>query len=245
MIVGKMFRALTQLFSLSEHRATLLTTSRFGGEPKNHMKLTQKITLVLALLAAAGTGIAQTAAGRGTGLLGQRFVDVGVGLQDIDNFSDHIYSAGASVNTPFLPSLADASFGYTYSRIKGVIRGNANTFSTGLKFYAPLQGVKPFVGANVGWQWVSIRGFDTEDDGIWGATAGVEIPVGAFTLTPRIVYSDDFESTRNSSQEWSYELEANYWFNASSAVYASVARSDGRSGSADSWNYRAGLRVKF
>ena len=209
------------------------------------MKPTKKITLVLGLLAAAGTSIAQTTATSGQGLLGQRYADLGVGVQDVDQFSDNIYSIGASVNTPLVPSSADAQFGYTYSRVRGVVRGHANTLGGGLKVYAPLQGVKPFVGANVGWQWVSIRGFDDDDSGLWGGTAGVEIPVGAFTLTPRVNYTDDFENSRNSSQEWSYEVEANYWFSATKAAYASVGKADGRSGAPDSWNYRAGVRMKF
>jgi hypothetical protein len=209
------------------------------------MKLTQKITLALGVLAAAGASFAQTAANRAQGLLGQRYVDVGFGVQDADGIKDNLYTAGATVNLPFVPNAADFGFSYTYSRFKGPVRANGNAIGGNLNLYAPLQGVKPFVGVNVGWQWTSIRGFDDDDYGVWGAAAGVEIPVGAFTITPRIVYADDFENSANSSQDWTYEVEGNYWFSATSAAYASVGKTDGRRGSIDLWNYKVGVRVKF
>jgi hypothetical protein len=209
------------------------------------MKLTQKITFALGLLAAASASIAQTTTSRAQGLLGQRYVDLGFGVQDADQLSDHLYTVGASVNMPLLPNAADVGFGYAYSRFRGPIRANGNAIGGNLRLYAPLQGVKPFVGLNVGWQWTSIRGFDDDDYGFWGAAAGVEIPLGAFTLTPRVGYADDFENTENSSQDWTYELEANYWFSNTAAAYASVGKTDGRRGSIDTWNYRAGVRFRF
>jgi hypothetical protein len=209
------------------------------------MKLTKKITLTLGLLAAASASIAQTTASRAQGLLGQRYVDVGVGVQDADQLSDHLYSAAAAVNLPLVPNVSDVGFNYTYSRFKGPIRANGNAIGGNLRVYAPLQGVKPFAGVNVGWQWTAIDGFDDDDYGVWGATAGVEIPLGAFVITPRIVYSDDFESSLNSSQDWTYEVEANYWFSTTSAAYVSVGKTDGRRGSIDTWNYRAGVRFRF
>ena len=208
------------------------------------MKLTQKITLALGLLA-AGTSFAQTTASNAAGLLGQRYAEVNFGVQDIKHFSQNGYSLGAAVNTRVIANTLDVGASYDYSWIGGSLRGHANTIGGYATAYAPLSGVKPFVGAGVGWQWSSNRFVGSDDQGLWALTAGVEIPVGAVTLTPRIAYADDFEISRDSSQQWTYSVEANYWLNAKTAVYGSVGRSDVRQSSFDSWNYQVGLRFKF
>jgi hypothetical protein len=209
------------------------------------MKLTQKITLALGLLAAS-TGIAQTATASGsTGLLGQRYAEVNFSLQDLKHVSNNSYSLGASANIPLVPSSIDVGASYDYSWIGGAFRGHANTLGAYATAYVPLQGVKPFVGAGAGWQWSSNRFVGSDDQGLWGLTAGVEIPVGVITLTPRINYADDLEGSRNSSQEWTYAVEANYWINPKTAIFGSISKTDVSHSSVDSWNYGVGLRVRF
>ncbi len=209
------------------------------------MKLTQKITLALGLLAAAGTSIAQTAS-NSTGLLGTRYVEYSFGGQDIAQLKPNLYSLGASVNAPLVPGAFDVGASYEYSWIRGSgLRGHSNSFGGYGTFYTALAGVKPFVGAGVGWQWSRTRGFGGDDQGVWGAAVGVEIPAGAFTLTPRIGYGDDFESSVNSSQQVTYGVDANYWVNAKTAVYGAVSFTDVRASSLESWNYEVGVRLKF
>jgi hypothetical protein len=211
------------------------------------MNLTKKITLALGLLAAAGASFAQTAANTATtGLLGQRYGEVSFGVQDIKHLSTNVYSLGAAVNAPVVPAVLDVGAAYDYSWIRGGgVRGHSNTFGGYATAYTALAGVKPFLSGAVGWQWSSARGFGDDDQGLWALAAGVEIPAGPVTLTPRISYADDFESSVNSSQEWTYAVEANYWVNTSTAVFGSVGYTDVLRSSLESWNYRVGLRVKF
>lgn len=208
------------------------------------MTLTQKITLALGLLA-AGTSFAQTTASN-NGLLGQRYAEASFGVQDIKFISTNAYGLGVGVNTPVIAGSFDVGANYDYDQIRGSgIRSHANTFSGYGTYYTTVNGVKPFVGAGVGWQWSSMRGFGSDDQGLWGAAVGVEIPAGAVTLTPRIAYGDDFEGSKNSSQQFSYGVDANYWVNAKTAVFGAVSFTDVRSSPVESWNYRVGLRVKF
>jgi hypothetical protein len=211
------------------------------------MKLNKKITLALSVLV-AGVSYAQTtppANTNGTGLLGHRYTELSVGLQDIKHFSDHGYSLGAAANNPVIPGVLDAGASYSYSWIRGAFRGHANTIGAYTTAYTVLNGVKPFAGAGLGYQWNSFGHGGVDDQALWGLTAGVEIPAGAFTITPRISYADDFEGSRNSSQAWTYQVEANYWFSATSAVFGSIGKTDVRRSPIDSWNYEIGLRARF
>ena len=110
--------------------------------------------------------------------------------------------------------------------------------------YTTFNGVKPFVTGGVGYQWSRASGF-SNDQALWGGAVGVEIPVASFTLTPRIAYVDDFESPRMSSQQTSYEVEANYWISPRTSVFASVGYTDVNRTNIDSWDYSIGARFKF
>jgi hypothetical protein len=205
------------------------------------MKLTKTINLALGLLAAVSVSKAQTPAP--VGLLGTQYTELSFGLTDIKHFSDNGYDVGAAANTPLIPGKLDGGATYSYSWIRGPFKGHANTIGGYSTAYTVLNGVKPFVGAGLGYQWTNFGVSD--DQALWGGTAGVEIPAGAVTITPRVNYADDFKNSRESSQAWTFQVEANYWFNKTSAVFGSVGKTDLRRSSLDSWNYVVGLRGRF
>lgn len=212
------------------------------------MKLTKKITFALGLLA-TGVSYAQSSAptttSTGHGLLGHRYTELVFGVDDVKHISTHGYSVGASANNPIVPGKVDAGAGYTYSWIGGALKGHANTLTTYATAYAPLSGVKPFASAALGYQWTSLKFGQGDEQAIWGAAIGVEIPAGIVTLTPRLTYQDDFEGTPRSSQAWTASVEANYWFNQNSAVFGSIGHSDVRRSPVDAWSYQIGLRARF
>jgi hypothetical protein len=111
--------------------------------------------------------------------------------------------------------------------------------------YTLLGSVKPFFGAGVGYQWTNFRFGGSDSQGVWGLSAGVEIPAGALTITPRIVYADDFEDSFNSTQEWTYEAEVNYWFAPTKSVFATLGFTDVKSSPVEAWSYDVGFRFKF
>ncbi len=209
------------------------------------MKLTKKILLAFGLAAAAGASYAQTAptGAAPVGVLGQSFSELSFGVQDIDNLSPNFYSLGVGANVPVAPHV-DLGASYNYGWIRGNVHGHQNTIGATATAYTALSGVKPFVMAGLGYQWSSYRGF-RDNGSLWALGAGVEIPVGAITLTPRIVYNDDFEASAASSQAATYEVEANYWVSRSTAVFGTVGRTDYLHSSTNSWNYQAGVRLKF
>ena len=209
------------------------------------MNLTKNITLALGLLSAVACHAQSSPAGN-SGLLGLRYTELNAGLQNISHVSEHGYSVGALANNPLIPGVLDAGASYSYSWIRGPFKGHANTVGAYTNVYVPFNGVKPFAGAGLGYQWSSFSFGANDDMAIWGLTAGVEIPAGpGLTFTPRVNYSDDFEGNRNSTEVWTFQVEGNYWFNASHAAFASVGKSDVRRSRLDSWNYEIGLRARF
>jgi len=210
------------------------------------MKLTKKITLALGLLAVAGTGFAQQSATSGVknGVLGQSYTELSFGTQDIKHLSTNGYGLGASQSTPVTANV-DVAGGYSYNWIKGNIRAHSNTLNGVATAFTTWNGVKPYASAGLGYQWESGRGFH-DNYGLWGAAVGVEIPVCAeATVTPSINYVDDFRGARQSTQQTTFGVEANYWFSKDAAAFAGLGYSDVRRSSFDSWNYTIGLRIKL
>jgi len=210
----------------------------------------KKTILALGLLAAASTSFAQnpTATSTSNGLLGQRFVEFNYTLADLESFSDHNHAGMVSFNVPAIPSLLDVGASYAYDWSNGAVRSHGNTISAYANAYLPLNGVKPFLGASLGYSWVSLPFGLGDKEAVWSASVGVEIPLGSFTLTPRISYSDDFEgSGRDSDEMWTYEVEGNYWFSPRAGVFASIGRAeyDLDPIHLDIWGYRVGLRFRF
>ena len=211
------------------------------------MNLTKKTIITLGLLAALGVSHAQTQPVSTTnGLLGQRFADVSFGVQDVNLIGNNAYAVSGAFNLPLLPSLLDLGGSYSYQWLRsGGTRLTANTLAGTATFYAPLGNVKPFATGILGYQWSRAGAFGSEDRGVWGVAVGAEIPVGALTLTPKVIYSDDFESSANGSQDYTYALEGNYWVTPDAAVYATVGYTEVRHTPIEAWTYTAGIRFKF
>lgn len=242
-----MFRRVTQFFSLlvAAHGLLQRAPERLLGKNKP-MNLIKKTTLALGLVAAACTSFAQTAATSNNGLLGTGYTEFNYTLGDIDSFSDHEHALSAGMNIPVLPGRLDVGGGYTYSWIRGAARGHANTLSTSATAYVPLEGAKPFVSGAIGYTWASVPLGLGDHDAAWSISAGVELPVGAFIVTPKISYADDFNGRiGNSDDLWTYEVEGHYWFSPKAGAYASIGFVDYHRDPVDVWNYRVGLRFKF
>jgi len=214
------------------------------------MKLTNTTVLALALLANVA-GHAQTTTAMapepttGAGLLGHRYTELSFGFENVDHLSEHGYSVGARANNPLIPGVLDAGASYSYSWIRGPFKGHANTIGAYATAYAPLARVRPFATAALGYQWTSLRHGAGDDEAIWGAAVGIEIPAGIVTITPRISYADDFDGSARGSKTWTGSVEANYWYSRTSAVYTSLGRTDVRHSPYDSWNWEIGLRARF
>lgn len=209
------------------------------------MNLIKKTTLALTLLAAAGTSFAQTATKSSNGLLGQRYAEFSYSLADLDSVSTNGHGLALKLNAPVVPALLDVGAGYEYDWIGGRARGHANTFTGTGTAYVPLQSAKVFFAATLGYQWTSLPFNLGDHDAFWNAAVGFEIPVGALTVTPRIVYGEDFNGKVGNNDTWTYEVEGNYWFSAKTGAFASAAFEDIHRSSIDIWIYKVGLRFRF
>lgn len=211
------------------------------------MNLIKKTSLVFSLLAAASSSIAQSTATTGThGLLGQRYLEFNYTLADLDAVSNHGHTTAIAANLPLVPSTLDVGATYAYSWFRGAVRGHSNTVAAYANAFIPTAGAKPFLGAAIGYSWVTLPFGLSDDDPSWNVTAGVEVPLGAVTLTPRLTYADDFNGrVGNTDDSWTYEVEGHYWFAPRMGAFASIAFTDYHRDPIDVWGYRVGLRLRF
>src|SRR5688572_29615799 len=99
------------------------------------MNLTRNITLALGLVVGSVSFAQTTTAGNDNaalGLLGHRYTELILGLQDYSDVSDAVFIAGASANNPLIPGMLDAGASFTYNYVPGPTEatdGNANTIS--------------------------------------------------------------------------------------------------------------------
>ncbi|PTX92462.1 hypothetical protein [Opitutus sp. ER46] len=208
------------------------------------MNLTKKTMLVVGLIAATA-GYAQPETSNASvavpsGLLGQSYTELGYAAADVQDMHKDVHSVGIAANVPVTAYL-DLGAGYSYNWVRGL--AHANTIGASATAYKTVGTVKPFVGAGVGYRWN--HDSDNNEDTIWMTSVGVEIPMGAFTLTPRVVYNDDFNNTKESSQSYTYEVEGNYWVTKTAAVYASAGFENVRNSNQDAIVYSIGARLKF
>ena len=213
--------------------------------------------VLLGLATALSTRAQSPTVSSANGLLGQRYVEASVGAIDPHGSSDYGFSGDVSVNLPVQAGL-DVGFGYTYNRLNAdlspglfKLRQRDHTLSSTLTGYSNFGNVRPFAGLGVGYQWSrakldfsSARIFDTrDDDAVWGAGLGVEVPVGALTLSPSISYQDTFSS--DSSGGFAYSVEGHTWFTRTLGGFAEATFSDPTGGGRQAWIYRAGVRLRF
>ena len=192
------------------------------------------------------------------GVLGHNYADFHYSWVDFNenNASPRGFIAGLNGNTPVSRGM-DFSLGYDYFRENNHrnpfnnspydVRSHQATAA--LTLFSPNAGIKPFFTGAVGYKWThgDLQSFRTYDNQwVWSAGAGAEIPLGAFTVTPRIAYSDDFRGSVYSAATWHYGAEANHWFSETLGGYLDVAYHDPRGRyAAEYWTYTAGVRMRF
>lgn len=233
------------------------------------MKITHKIALGLTALLWAAVSHAQTNASAvypsnpslslrdNPGVLGHSYADLNYSWVDFDEtgIDANGFIAGLSGNVPIARGL-DVGLGYNYYRENNHRNPFNNSsfdvryhqLATSATFYTPtsFNGAKPFLGGMVGYQWArgDLQSFRTyDDDWTWGATAGVEIPLGTFALTPRVSYSDTMRG--GSLGSWHYGAEAHHWFSEKLGGYLDATFHDPRGAAPEAWTYTAGLRFRF
>ncbi len=212
------------------------------------MNLTKKTILALSILTVAGVSYAQNTNTQTqtsqvpVGVLGQSFSEVHFDVADLKHSSKNQYGLGVAANVPVSPFL-DLGAGYDYGWLRGV--GHFNSINGSATAYTSFNGVKPFAGAALGYEWTHTSGFGNDNQAFWGVQVGVEIPVSVVSITPRIVYTDDFRSKTRSTQSVNYGVEANYWVTKTVSVFGDVGYDDVMHSAADAWTYRVGARMKF
>jgi hypothetical protein len=195
------------------------------------------------LLGSAVVGHAQTTASdRGlNGVLGRGFAEIQYQRFDLPRPASDIHDLSFGGRGPLLPNL-DLGGSCSHRWAPGGNRYRATTLRASATGYTAIAGVKPFGTAGLGYQWLKVTGAKNNDL-VWSAGAGIEVPLGRVALTPKVTYLDDFRPGPRSSQELRTEVEANWWATESAGIYATFGRSDVFRGGSNSWFWGAGLRL--
>jgi hypothetical protein len=191
------------------------------------------------------------------GILGQSYADLHYSWVNFrgGDVDANGYIAGFSGNAPVARGL-DVGLGYNYYREnnhRNPFNGSQfdvryHQVATHATFFSPMRGMKPFVSGLLGYQWSrgDIQSFRTYDnEWVWGASAGAEIPLGRIALTPRVSYTDTMHA--NSVGTWHYGAEAHHWFTEKVGGYLDATFHEPRHNRAgpDAWTYTAGVRFRF
>lgn len=215
------------------------------------MNQIKKTMIALSVLVAAGTVLAQSTESSPAGNLGVRYAEATFGAQDLPGISDNAYSLGAAVNLPVHTNI-DVGLGYSHDWLK--FDGNSqqsafdlrsDTLLASVTLHVPVQRVNVFTSIALGYRWDRVSGFmaGSGDEGVWGAAAGVEVPLPGVTLTPVIAYTDSLEGF--GAGTFAYGIEASRWFTTKLGGFASASYLDPKAFSEGSWNYAIGVRLKF
>lgn len=182
----------------------------------------------------------------GQRVLGERTFDAAAGVVDIDEVDERGYALGFGVNLPAMANL-DLGFHYGYGWVdENGIRLEDSTLSTAAVLHGTGEGLKPFAAVLAGYQKMELKvgPFHASDSsGVWGAGAGIEIPVGRGTITPSVTFTDSFDGSTDRTVH--FTLHANYWFTPKFAGYAEVTHSDIDGLGDSAWTHRLGVRFRF
>jgi len=187
------------------------------------------------------------------GLLGERYLGLGVAYEDISNGDTSLdgWGVAAEVNIPqaepTTPFSFDTNVGVHFLRydgdgfdfeefaLEGVLRG-----------YRRLgHGFSPFVGAGIGWwRWEVSDDFGFGRDSFFTLPMeiGFEYAIGSFSITPFYRYTWVLES--RPQDFWSAGATAAFWFHRDWAVAATVTYNDWRGGT-ESIKGVAGLLMSY
>ena len=146
------------------------------------------------------------------GLLGKNYVDVGLFTERFRNTdSKSGYGTALDLNLPAFDNL-DIGLNYAFERVASKPQLTDNTLGTSFTGYFSAGSVKPFVDLDLGyaWQRSKLSGVSTRNDrGIYGAGAGLELPVSASTaFIGRAAYDNSFR--RGSQHAWVYTASVDH-----------------------------------
>jgi hypothetical protein len=135
-------------------------------------------------------------ASNSAGLLGKNYVDFGLFTEHFRNTdSKNGYGTDLDLNLPAFDNF-DIGLNYAFERATGVSQITDNTLGTSFTGYFATGKVKPFADLDFGyaWQRTKVDGIATRyDRGIYGAGAGLEVPVtGSTVVQGRAAYDNSF-----------------------------------------------------
>jgi len=194
----------------------------------------------------------------GQGVIGKRYAEAGFNLQHTKHASDNAFDTGISANLPVVEGL-DLNAGYSYSWYNpSPIKYTTHAIGSSVTLYKTVEdGVKPFISAGLGYSWLNEdldagyyffsngKNSRSRNFATWGFAIGAEFPYKWFAVIPTIGYSDDFQKSSYSSQQWTYRVEVNSWLTSKIGVFASAAYIDTFHSSVTTMDYGIGVRVRF
>lgn len=193
----------------------------------------------------------------GAGVIGKRYAEAGVSIQDPQQYSDTSIGYGVYGNVPLCKNI-DVGMSYSYGTQNYTPMGAPSDVVIDSTFHnigahATIfnrieKGIKPFLSFSLGHTSAEVEVLGENHDTNyqwWGISTGAEFPLKWVSVIASIGYEDDFKRSAFSSQDWFVKTEVSTWITPKIGAYVSVAFVRPMHNYVSSYVWGAGARVRF
>lgn len=181
----------------------------------------------------------------GQGTIGRRYAEGYLSLESVSHTTDDVFSIGAGGNLPLCKGI-DLGGSIAYSSFKPDDFSTTLThFDGNVKLYNKIENdIKPFVIAGLGLSMGDVHDHSTNWIN-WSVGIGAEFPYKWISVTPSIIYRDDFRHRGPSTQSMNYAVDINSWATPQIGVFSKIAAIDKMSDRNVELALTVGVRVRF
>lgn len=181
----------------------------------------------------------------GQGNVGRRYGEGYLGIHDVSKTTKSLFAAGVGGNLPVCTGIdLLGSIGYTSFKPNNAST-TLTTFDGNVRLYNKIEGdIKPFIQAGLGMTFGDVLDHSTNWVN-WSVGIGAEFPYQWVSVTPTIIYRDDFRHSGASRQSMDYAVEVSSWATPQVGVFAKATYVAVVRDLSDSLGLTAGVRVRF
>jgi len=181
----------------------------------------------------------------GQGTIGRRYAEGYLGFQDVSKTTKNVFAVGVGGNLPVCGGI-DLLGSINHTSFKpGKASTTLTNFDGSVRLYNKIEDdIKPFIQAGLGMTFGDVLDHSTNWIN-WNVGIGAEFAYKWISVTPTIIYRDDFRHNGPSKQSMDYSVEVSSWATPQVGVFAKLSYVAVVHDLADSIGLTAGVRVRF